>query len=220
MTRDMLVARKSRPAHRSDSRVWWLSRDPRPRCVRVCAQCVPSTGYHDSLIEPAAAMMESLAINHPFVDGNKRVAFAATDAFLRLNGHFIDCDSDAAYALFLCMFMTGSFRFAELRLWLEENVKLSRILDFPQMRGAVCRRARCSSRPPSVACRLTKLRKHAKLSSGRERGAKRHSRQAWPPRKREFGLVTFAGKLGVDAPPEARAKALATLPARSRVAVR
>ena len=42
--------------------------------------------------------MESLANNHPFVDGNKRVAFAVTDAFLRMNGHFLDCDSDEAYA--------------------------------------------------------------------------------------------------------------------------
>ena len=28
-------------------------------------------------------------MNHPFVDGNKRVAFFVTDAFLRLNGHFV-----------------------------------------------------------------------------------------------------------------------------------
>ena len=34
----------------------------------------------------AAAMFESLLINHAFVDGNKRVAFFATDVFLRLNG--------------------------------------------------------------------------------------------------------------------------------------
>lgn len=34
----------------------------------------------------AAALMQSLATNHPFVDGNKRTALAATYAFLRLNG--------------------------------------------------------------------------------------------------------------------------------------
>ena len=37
--------------------------------------------------------MESLAMNHPFVDGNKRVAFFVTAAFFQMNGHFIDCDS-------------------------------------------------------------------------------------------------------------------------------
>ena len=38
--------------------------------------------------------MESLANNHAFVDGNKRVAFFVTDTFLRMNGHFIDCANE------------------------------------------------------------------------------------------------------------------------------
>ena len=83
----------------------------------------PQLGYYDSLIEEAAALMESLANNHPFVDGNKRVAFFVTDAFLRLNGHFIDCDSDEAYAFFMRLFEMNSFRFAQLLPWLEENVR-------------------------------------------------------------------------------------------------
>lgn len=33
-----------------------------------------------------AALIESLVINHPSADGNKRVAFPAADAFLRING--------------------------------------------------------------------------------------------------------------------------------------
>ncbi len=83
----------------------------------------PQMGYYDGLIEEAAAMMESLAMNHPFVDGNKRVAFFATDAFLRMNGWFIDCDSREAYSFFMQLFETHSFRFAELKTWLEEKVK-------------------------------------------------------------------------------------------------
>ena len=54
----------------------------------------PQIGYYDTLIEEAAALMESLAMNHPFIDGNKRTAFYTTDAFLRRNGSFIDCDND------------------------------------------------------------------------------------------------------------------------------
>ena len=57
----------------------------------------PQMGYYDSLIEEAAALMESLAMNHPFIDGNKRVAFFVTAAFLMQNGHFIECDSREAY---------------------------------------------------------------------------------------------------------------------------
>ena len=83
----------------------------------------PQIGYYDGIIEEAAALLESLAMNHPFVDGNKRTALASTDAFLRLNGSFIDCDNDEAHRFFMRLFETNSFRFAELREWLEEHVK-------------------------------------------------------------------------------------------------
>ena len=46
----------------------------------------PQTGYYEDIVTEAAALIESLAINHPFVDGNKRIAFAAADVFLRING--------------------------------------------------------------------------------------------------------------------------------------
>ena len=84
----------------------------------------PQMGYYEGLLEEAASLMESLANNHPFMDGNKRVAFAVTDTFLRLNGSFIDCDSREAYAHFMELFETNSFRFAELLSWLEEKVRL------------------------------------------------------------------------------------------------
>jgi death-on-curing protein len=83
----------------------------------------PQMGYYDGIIEEAAAMMESLAMNHPFIDGNKRVAFAVTEVFLGLNGHFIDCDSREAYDHFMRLFDTNSFRFAELKDWLQGHVK-------------------------------------------------------------------------------------------------
>ncbi|MDZ7722210.1 MAG: Fic family protein [candidate division KSB1 bacterium] len=35
----------------------------------------PQTGYYQNLIEESAALMESLVMNHPFIDGNKRVVF-------------------------------------------------------------------------------------------------------------------------------------------------
>lgn len=83
----------------------------------------PQMGYYDSLVEEAAALMESLAMNHPFVDGNKRVALAATEAFLRMNGHFIESDSEEAYAFLMQLFETNSFRFAELAAWIEEHLR-------------------------------------------------------------------------------------------------
>ena len=83
----------------------------------------PQMGYYQGLTEEAAALMESLAMNHPFIDGNKRTALAATDSFLRMNGSFIDCDSEEAYDHFMRLFETNSFRFAELHSWLEEHIK-------------------------------------------------------------------------------------------------
>ena len=71
----------------------------------------PQLGYYNGLLEEAAALMESLAMNHPFVDGNKRTAFFATDAFLRMNGQSIDCDNREAYEFFMQLFETHSFRF-------------------------------------------------------------------------------------------------------------
>ena len=44
----------------------------------------PQTGYYADLIAEASALWESLAQNHPFVDGNRRTAFAATYTFLAI----------------------------------------------------------------------------------------------------------------------------------------
>jgi len=51
----------------------------------------PGTGYNKDFVAEAAALMESLAINHSFVDGNKRIAFAATDVFPRVDGWKLRC---------------------------------------------------------------------------------------------------------------------------------
>ena len=83
----------------------------------------PQLGYYASLTEEAAALMESLAVNHPFLDGNKRVAFFVTDVFLRGNGHFIDCDDSEAHEFFMHLFETNTFRFAELVSWLGDRVE-------------------------------------------------------------------------------------------------
>ena len=78
----------------------------------------PQMAHYQSLNQEAAALMESLANNHPFVDGNKQVSFFVTDTFLRMNGFFIDCEAEEAYAFFMGLFDTGSFRFSELESWL------------------------------------------------------------------------------------------------------
>src|SRR5215472_2376629 len=67
----------------------------------------PQTGYYETLIHESAALCESLVQNHPFVDGNKRVAFAVVDVFLRINGHAITASSTTIYA-HVMMLLRGS----------------------------------------------------------------------------------------------------------------
>jgi death-on-curing protein len=82
----------------------------------------PQTGYYADVVAEAAALLESLAMNHPFLDGNKRIAFAAADVFLRLSGSRISGASAALHADMLGMFETRSFAFAQLEPWLRARV--------------------------------------------------------------------------------------------------
>lgn len=78
----------------------------------------PQTGYYEDIVAEAAALMESLAINHPFVDGNKRIAFAAADVFLRINGWRLMRAPMQVHAQMIQMFDSGTFDMAHLDPWL------------------------------------------------------------------------------------------------------
>ena len=52
-----------------------------------------------TISEQAAAYLYHIAMNHPFIDGNKRTAFAVMDTFLRLNGCALNLTDDRAYDL-------------------------------------------------------------------------------------------------------------------------
>jgi death on curing protein len=86
----------------------------------------PQTGYYDTLIHEAAALLESLVQNHPFVDGNKRVAFAVVDVFLRINGFTITASSTAIYNRMIKLLEAGTFDMEHLVPWLQEVVKHAR----------------------------------------------------------------------------------------------
>ena len=83
----------------------------------------PQTGYYQSLIDEAAALWESLSQNHPFVDGNKRTAFASTYVFLLINGVRIGARDEEAQVFVLGLYKTGQFKFENLRVWLSENTE-------------------------------------------------------------------------------------------------
>lgn len=58
---------------------------------------------HPSLEEKAAALLHSLARDHALVDGNKRLALAATIAFLGINGVRLTLANDEAYELVMAV---------------------------------------------------------------------------------------------------------------------
>lgn len=86
----------------------------------------PQSGYYETLVEMAAALMESLVLNHPFLDGNTRVAFFLTDAFLRLNGFKIKTGPNEGRKFVIDAIVKPEIRFRRIVTWLGKHiVKLS-----------------------------------------------------------------------------------------------
>lgn len=83
------------------------------------------TYLHATLPEMAAAYLYHLAQNHAFVDGNKRVAAAATFMFLFLNDLALDCSEDALVDLTLSV-ASGKATKAEAALFLSGHVTAAR----------------------------------------------------------------------------------------------
>jgi death-on-curing protein len=82
----------------------------------------PQTGYYNDIGEEAAALLESLVNNHAFLDGNKRVGFAAMHTFLLINGFDLALSSEAAFEFMIGAMEQGKFRFAGIHEWIEAHV--------------------------------------------------------------------------------------------------
>jgi death on curing protein len=82
----------------------------------------PQTGYYNDIGEEAAALLESLVNNHAFVDGNKRVGFAAMHTFLLMNGFDLALSSKAAFEFMIGAMEQGKFRFAVIHEWIAAHI--------------------------------------------------------------------------------------------------
>ncbi len=84
----------------------------------------PQNGYYSGPVEEACALTESLLINHPFVDGNKRTAFAACDVFLRINGlQLSPSDREIYRAIIRWLETPAGERFACMKHDIEQMIK-------------------------------------------------------------------------------------------------
>ncbi len=75
---------------------------------------------HKTLFDKAAAYGYHICMNHPFVDGNKRVAFVIMDIFLQKNNYAIAADEEEAFSIIMAL-ASGKLTKAQLAIWLKEH---------------------------------------------------------------------------------------------------
>ncbi|MFT3923198.1 MAG: type II toxin-antitoxin system death-on-curing family toxin [Myxococcales bacterium] len=80
------------------------------------------SGYYNSLSEQAAALLQSFAMNHAFVDGNKRVAWASSMVFLRMNGYRVRVSADDAERFLIDQIIVGRAEIAAIAGRLEGHM--------------------------------------------------------------------------------------------------
>lgn len=77
---------------------------------------------YPDLAAKAAALMHSLVLNHPFVDGNKRTGAAAAELFLRVNGAGLDASDQELEAVTLAT-ASGDVQPEALAIWFRQRVR-------------------------------------------------------------------------------------------------
>ena len=82
----------------------------------------PQSGYYETLSIQAAALLHSFALNHAFVDGNKRVAFAAAAVFLSLNGYKLKLLSDEGENFIVKKMIQDKVDLEAIAHWLESHM--------------------------------------------------------------------------------------------------
>ena len=81
------------------------------------------SGYYRDEIEESAALMESLLINHPFLDGNKRIAASAAFVSLMINDYVVRLRESAAYEFIMISLETGTVSREKLEIWIREKLE-------------------------------------------------------------------------------------------------
>ncbi|GAO45361.1 type II toxin-antitoxin system death-on-curing family toxin [Flavihumibacter petaseus] len=77
---------------------------------------------YPTLHEKAAALVESILINHPFVDGNKRTGYALLRIFLAVNEIEITASGDSRYVLIIDV-ASGALKFEGIVEWLGTHTR-------------------------------------------------------------------------------------------------
>ncbi|MFC0776377.1 type II toxin-antitoxin system death-on-curing family toxin [Terrimonas alba] len=95
--------------------------------VSVCPRQRPFQTFdgnelYPSILEKAGSLIESILINHPFVDGNKRTGYTLLRLFLIQNGRDITASQDDKYE-FVINIASGSLKYDSIVAWLISNTE-------------------------------------------------------------------------------------------------
>ena len=110
--------------HQEQLRLYGGAPGVRDEGLVLSALLRPQTGYYATLVEEAAALWESLAMNHGFIDGNKRVALACTIVFLQANGAIPAGTEEEWISFIYDNLEAGTFRKPVLEDWLNGHVEI------------------------------------------------------------------------------------------------
>lgn len=83
----------------------------------------PKSGYYKTLSIQAAALLHSFALNHAFVDGNKRVAFAAAAVFLSVNGFRLEVSAVDGEKFIVRKVIQEKIHLESIAEWLESRMR-------------------------------------------------------------------------------------------------
>ena len=83
-------------------------------------QTFDSTDLYDTIHQKAAALIESILINHPFIDGNKRTGYTLMRLLLIQSGYDITASQENKYE-FVINIASGTINFDGIVNWLKEN---------------------------------------------------------------------------------------------------
>ena len=107
--------------HEEQLRQYGGAQGVRDQGLILSALLRPQTGYYSDTVEEAAALWESLTMNHGFIDGNKRVAFASAIIFLQANGIEPQGQEEDWIEFIYSNLDAGTFRKDVLEAWLHEH---------------------------------------------------------------------------------------------------
>ncbi|MFZ4057066.1 MAG: type II toxin-antitoxin system death-on-curing family toxin [Ferruginibacter sp.] len=83
-------------------------------------QTFDNINVYTSIVEKASALIESILINHPFIDGNKRTGYVLLRRYLIQNNLDISATEQEKYE-FVISIASGEYKFSEIVLWLSNH---------------------------------------------------------------------------------------------------